>query len=279
MKNFGRATSRPLVKRVAAYLGDFTNFPRNNIVSFHYHQKLWKNISLRDLEVHNKSNNENNLSPIQSLFKCCIEPPAKKGSEKILMVSKFLHCKITDYSLNVEEERFAELFRTFAEMIMETEISDVVDVSQLILKKVKTDNDVNEVAIQALEFLDSDCDEIHADHREILKNIITAIYQEKENELLLISEFFSKLKQLKGLDGEFLFKAFSTCVEDISKLMDNAHAATPLTAATLDPNWNTLMDDWKAHLEATASLLEYFILDFNELKNLINSDWYCSRRI
>ena len=274
LKNFGRATSRQLLKRVATYLGDFTNFPRNNIISFHYNQSLWKNFTFYDLEFHHKLNN---LSANQSLFQCCVQPSSEEGSEKV-MVSKFLHCKFTSYSPDVKKDRFAELFRTFAEQIMETEIcEEVADVSQLILKKVETNEDVNAVAIQVLEFLDADCERIQINYKERFKKIISSIQQENERESMLISQFITQFEQIKsackGMDGESLFAFLSTSVANMKEKIGTAQEAT-ITTETGDSDLDTFNDNWDAYLTETPSLLATFSSAVERLENLINADFF-----
>lgn len=269
LKNFGRATSRQLLKRVEDTLGDFANFPRNNILSFHDNKNLWKDITLHNLEVHHKLKD---LSTSESLFQCCIQPLFEEESEKV-MVNKYFHCKTTDYSPNVLS--FAEIFRNFAEMLTETEIfNDVADISQLILKKVKTNEDVGQAAAQALQFLENDCEEIQANHKQSLIKIISTIQKDNEREMLLIDDFISQFMKIRSedrLEGESLFVAFSTCVENIK---NGGSPQATLITVTGDPKFDSFIDNCNDYLAETPSILTSFNSHFDKLKELFNSDFY-----
>ena len=110
LKKFGKST-----KKVEEELGDFVNYPRNQItVADKEHRNFLKGKKLKHLKIQRKLQQ---ISAKEAVFQCCFR--AKKSE---VMVSKYLNCRMIDYSATVEraiENEDSREYKLFEEFLLE----------------------------------------------------------------------------------------------------------------------------------------------------------------
>src|SRR3990167_5003146 len=106
LKKFGKSTNTPLERE----LGDFVNFPRNQItVADKQCRRFMEGKKLEHLTLQRKWQK----SAKEAVFQCCFEV-------KEVMVSKYLRCRMVDYSLDAESSFETEQERKpFEEFLLE----------------------------------------------------------------------------------------------------------------------------------------------------------------
>ena len=107
LKKFGKSS-----RRVEEELGDFVNFPRNQItVADKEHRKFLKGKKLKQLRIQRKLQQ---VSPKEAIFQCCF-----RGKKNEVMVSKYLHCRMIDYSVEQETADSSWELKQFEEFLQE----------------------------------------------------------------------------------------------------------------------------------------------------------------
>ena len=91
LKKFGKSTNK-----VEEELGDFVNFPRNQItVADKVHNKFLKGKKFAHLKIQRKLRQ---VSAKEAIFQCCFQ----EMEDSEVMVSKYFHCRMIDYTMTIE---------------------------------------------------------------------------------------------------------------------------------------------------------------------------------
>ena len=205
-KKFGKSTNK-----LEEELGDFVNFPRNQItVADNEHRRYLKGKTLNHLAI---QRGVQQITAKEAVFQCCFQPRSE------VMVSKYLHCRMTDYSPTFKP-RFVKALKNLPRALAED--GNMSDISHFVATKVINHENVKEVA-QQIHLLLDDCDQ-RGTKAESLKRTISFLENENSRECNFFEEFLREIQTNKIS----VYSAFVRSVEQFkSKIESDGGQPTP----------------------------------------------------
>ena len=184
-------------KKLEEELGDFVNFPRNQIVvADNEHRRFFKGKTIKHLSIQRKLQL---ISEKEAVFDCCFV------LKSAVMVSKYLKCRMIDCSYS-EEPRYVRALKNLGrELFVNKANGRLPDISHFLEKITVHHENVEEVGQQICLLLEGSKSE-GANNAEVLelKQAISFLSEENGKEMKAFEVFLTEVQRNKVVYSSFV---------------------------------------------------------------------------